>query len=177
MNPTNHASGAMLVPDPEGQEFESGHSQFRNRKAGVSAKSATDIVDLAVAELGDGLSVLKKLVVKEGGGYLVREAKDISKPFNKMGSIVCVPGHRERCRGVGQWGRCELNREVVGSIVASLAIVVSPLVKRGSRMGLYKLERYSHEGYLIKVVVLAVAGRSLDMVEPNPIHGLIIIMI
>ena len=40
-----------------------------------------------------------------------------------------------------------------------------------------KLERYSHEGYLIKVVVLAVAGRSLDMVEPNPIHGLIIIMI
>ncbi len=35
------------------------------------------------------------------------------------------------------------------------------------------LERYSHEGYLIKVVVLAVAGRSLDMVEPNPIHGLI----
>ena len=58
-----------------------------------------------------------------------------------------------------------------------LAIVVSPLVKRGSRMGLNKLERYSHEGYLIKVVVMAVAGRSLDMVEPNPIHGLIIIMI
>jgi len=34
-------------------------------------KSATDIVDLAVAELSDGLSVLKKLVVIEGGGYLV----------------------------------------------------------------------------------------------------------
>jgi hypothetical protein len=64
-----------------------------------------------------------------------------------------------------------------GVVFASLAIVASPLVKRGSRMGLYKLERYSHEGYLIKVVVLAVAGRSLDMGEPNPIHGLITIMI
>jgi len=59
LDPTNLASGAVLVPDPEGQEFESGHSQFRDRLAGVSAKSATDIVDLAVAELGDGLSVLK----------------------------------------------------------------------------------------------------------------------
>jgi len=38
-----------------------------------------------------------------------------------------------------------------------------------------ELERYSHEGYLINVVVMAVAGRSLDMVEPNPIHGQIII--
>jgi len=45
------------------------------------------------------------------------------------------------------------------------------------RVGYFILERYSHEGYLIKVVVLAVAGRSLDMVEPNPIHGLIIILI
>ncbi len=34
-----------------------------------------------------------------------------------------------------------------------------------------------NEGYLINVVVMALAGRSLDMVEPNPIHGLIIIMI
>jgi len=31
LDPTNLASGAMLVPDPEGQEFESGHSQFRDR--------------------------------------------------------------------------------------------------------------------------------------------------
>ncbi len=30
-DPTNLASGAMLVPDLEGQEFESGHSQFRDR--------------------------------------------------------------------------------------------------------------------------------------------------
>jgi len=44
-------------------------------------------------------------------------------------------------------------------------------------LGHYLVERYSHEGYLIKVVVMALAGRSLDMVEPNPIHGLIIIMI
>jgi hypothetical protein len=64
-----------------------------------------------------------------------------------------------------------------GVVFASLAIVVSPLVKRGSRMGLYKLERYSHEGYLIKVVVLAVAGRSLDMVEPNPIHGQLLVLV
>jgi hypothetical protein len=39
-----------------------------------------------------------------------------------------------------------------------LAIVASLLVLRGSRMGLYKLERYSHEGYLIRVVVMALAG-------------------
>ena len=64
-----------------------------------------------------------------------------------------------------------------GVVFASLAIVVSPLVKRGSRMGLYKLERYSHEGYLIKVVVLAVAGRSLNMVEPNPIHGRLLVLV
>jgi hypothetical protein len=25
-------------------------------------------------------------------------------PFNKIGSIVCVPSHRERCRGVGSMG-------------------------------------------------------------------------
>jgi len=31
LDPTDLASGAMLVPDPEGQEFESGHSQFRDR--------------------------------------------------------------------------------------------------------------------------------------------------
>ena len=46
-------------------------------------------------------------------------------------------------------------------------------VDTGADSGLVVVERYSHEGYLIKVVVLAVAGRSLDMVEPNPIHGLI----
>ncbi len=51
MDSTNHTSGAMLVPEPGGQEFESGHSQFHDRKAGVLAKSATDTVDLAVAEL------------------------------------------------------------------------------------------------------------------------------
>jgi hypothetical protein len=101
MNPTNHASGAMLVPDPEGQEFESGHSQFRNRKAGVSAKSATDIVDLAVAELGDGISVLKKLVVVKGGGYLVREAKDVSVPFDKWGRVSVSRVIANDVNGVG----------------------------------------------------------------------------
>ena len=48
--------------------------------------SATDTVDLAVAELGDGRCVLKELVVVEGSGYLVREAKDLSVPFDKAGS-------------------------------------------------------------------------------------------
>ena len=62
-------------------------------------------------------------------------------------------------------GRCELNRGVV-SIVASLAIVVSPLVYCGSRMGLYKLERYSHEGYPIKVVVMALAGEITRELSP-----------
>ena len=53
-----------------------------------------------------------------------------------------------------------------GVVFASLAIVVSPLVKRGSRMGLYKLERYSHEGYLIKVVIMALAGEVARELSP-----------
>jgi len=31
LDPTNLVSSAMLVPDPKGQEFESGHSQFHDR--------------------------------------------------------------------------------------------------------------------------------------------------
>ena len=53
-----------------------------------------------------------------------------------------------------------------GVVFASLAIVVSPLVKRGSQMGLYKLERYSHGGYLIKVVVMALAGEVTRELSP-----------
>jgi len=33
-------------------------------------------------------------------------------------------------------------------------------------MGLYKLERYSHEGYLIKVVVMALAGEVTRKLSP-----------
>ena len=62
-------------------------------------------------------------------------------------------------------GPCEFNREVV-LIVASLAIVISLLVWRGSRMGLYKLERYSHEGYLIKVVAMALAREVARELSP-----------
>ena len=62
-------------------------------------------------------------------------------------------------------GRCEFNREVV-LVVASLAIVISPLVWGGSGMGLYKLERYSHEGYLNKVVVMALAGEVTRELSP-----------
>jgi hypothetical protein len=62
-------------------------------------------------------------------------------------------------------GRYEFNREVM-SVVAPLTIVVLPLVWRGSRMGLYKLERYSHGGYLIKVVVMALAGEVTQELSP-----------
>ena len=62
-------------------------------------------------------------------------------------------------------GRCEFNRKVV-SVIASLAIVVSPLVWHGSQMGLYKLERYSHEGYLIKVIIIALAGEVTRELSP-----------
>ena len=42
---------------------------------------------------------------------------------------------------------------------AVTALVASLLVWCRSQMGLYKLERYSHNGYLIKVVVMALAGK------------------
>jgi hypothetical protein len=42
-------------------------------------------------------------------------------------------------------------------------------------MGLNKLERYSHGGYLIKVVVMALAGEVTRELSPIR-HGLIIIM-
>ena len=57
-------------------------------------KGTTDTVDLAVAKLGNGQCVLKKLVIVEGGGYLVREAKDLFLPFDKVGSGVGVWSHR-----------------------------------------------------------------------------------
>ncbi len=60
------------------------------------AEGKTDTVDLAVAELGNGRCVLKKLVVVEGVGYLVREAKDLFVPFDKVGSGVGVSSHRGR---------------------------------------------------------------------------------
>jgi hypothetical protein len=33
-------------------------------------------------------------------------------------------------------------------------------------MGLYRLERYSHEGYLIRVVVMALAGEVTQELSP-----------
>ena len=62
-------------------------------------------------------------------------------------------------------GQCKFNREVV-SIIALLAIIALPLVWCGSQMGLYKLERYSHEGYLIKVVTMALAGEVARELSP-----------
>jgi len=46
------------------------------------------------------------------------------------------------------------------------AIVASPQVRCGSQMGLYKLERYSHKGYLIKVVAMALAGEVALELSP-----------
>jgi hypothetical protein len=62
-------------------------------------------------------------------------------------------------------GRCKFKRKVV-LVVALLAIVVLLLVWRGSLMGLYKLERYTHEGYLIKVVVMALVGEVTRELSP-----------
>ncbi len=59
----------------------------------------------------------------------------------------------------------EFNRKVVAN-VALLAIVASPLVWCGSQMGLYKLERYCHKGYLIKVVAMALAGEVARELSP-----------
>ena len=53
-----------------------------------------------------------------------------------------------------------------GCNCAVTAIVPSPLVWCGSQMGLYKLERYSHKGYLIKVFVMALAGEVTRELSP-----------
>jgi hypothetical protein len=54
-------------------------------------------------------------------------------------------------------GQCQRG-PICGRNRAVAAILALPLVWCGSRMGLYKLERYSHLGYLIKVVIMALAG-------------------
>jgi len=51
------------------------------------------------------ITLLKELVVVEGGGYLVREAKNLSIKFDKVGSVVGVSSHRGRCR----WGQVNAN--------------------------------------------------------------------
>jgi len=48
--------------------------------------------------------------------------------------------------------------QIRGRNCAVATIVASPLVWCGCQMGLYKQKRYSHEGCLIKVVVMALAG-------------------
>ena len=57
--------------------------------------------------------------------------------------------------------------QIRGRYPAVGAIVALPLVWCGCQMGLYKLERYSHEGYLIKkVVVMALAGEVTRVLSP-----------
>ena len=62
-------------------------------------------------------------------------------------------------------GQCQRG-QIRGRNRAVAAIVASPLVWCGSQMGLYKLKRYSHEGYLIKVVVMALAGEVTRELSP-----------
>jgi hypothetical protein len=50
MNTTNRTSGAILVPYPKGKEFKPGHGQLGNRQVEVTAKGATNIVYIAIAE-------------------------------------------------------------------------------------------------------------------------------
>ena len=64
--------------------------------------------------------------------------------------------------------QCKFNREVVAN-VALLAIVASLAIVAGQvRKSIVsdKLERYSHEGYLIKVVVMALAGEVTREISP-----------
>jgi hypothetical protein len=56
--------------------------------------------------------------------------------------------------------------QIRGRNHAVAVIVALPQVWCGYQMGLYKLERYSHEGYLIKVVVMALAGEVTREISP-----------
>ena len=89
---TNHASSAILVLYPEGKEFKSGHGQLGEGQIGVTAKRATNIVDIAIAELGNGRGVFKELVVVKGGGYHGGEPKVLVEQ-DEVGSSVRVSSH------------------------------------------------------------------------------------
>ena len=53
--------------------------------------------------------------------------------------------------------RSKISVEISGSYHAVTAIVASPLLRCGSQMGLYKLKRCSHKGYLTRVVVIGLS--------------------
>jgi hypothetical protein len=60
-----------------------------------------------------------------------------------------------------------LSRSKIWGLNRAVAVIVaSQLVKCGSQVGLYKLERYSHEGYLIRAVVMALAGEVTQKLSP-----------
>ena len=52
------AIGLVLVLNPKAQQFKLAHSHFSNWLIRVSADSATNIVDIASVEFGQGLFVL-----------------------------------------------------------------------------------------------------------------------
>jgi hypothetical protein len=82
-----------------------------------------------------------------------------------VGSTVGVSSHLERGSMLARSNSCRRG-QIRGPNRAVAAIVASPLVRCGGRMGLYKLERYSHGGHLIRVVVMALAGEVTRELSP-----------
>ncbi len=86
-------------------------------------------------------------------------------PVLQRSGLAIIMGQRVKV-GV----RLQIKRPSIHRIVRSsglvFMIVASPQVRCGSQMGLYKLERYGHKGYLIKVVVMALAGEVTQKLSP-----------
>jgi hypothetical protein len=125
MNTTNRASGAILVPYPKGKEFKSGHGQLGNLQIGVTAKRATNIANLAIAKLGDGLSVFKELVVVKGGDYHGGEPKDSLVEQDEVGFSVGVSSHFPGA------GRCRRGQNRVNGV--KIVVVIARLPQSSLR--------------------------------------------
>ena len=70
LNTTNHASGAMLVPYPEGKEFESGHDQLCNCRLESRQRVRKT---LSISLLPNSAMVAASLKKRcSQGGYLIR---------------------------------------------------------------------------------------------------------
>ena len=119
--------GTVLVLDPEYGKLEPGRRYLSNGFG--LANHATDAVDIAVVELGEGLLVLQELFLIEAYHHRGGEAKHILIPKDKVRLCVCVAGHWDcgvglRCQGVDK-GRCRLL--IDGSSRVVVAVVVSLL--------------------------------------------------
>ena len=75
------ALGAVLVLDPENGKLKPCRRYFGN---GLGPANGThDVVDFAVAQLGEGILVSQELFVVKGFGNRVGEAEDILIPSNE----------------------------------------------------------------------------------------------